>query len=165
MLWHLANAHYSPVHYRRSFCTIANASWGMGLPWEADVLAISKTAYMTEVEIKVSMADWKKDMEKHKHRLWDRGHIRRFYYAAPMKLAKRFAEVEGLPAYAGVLGCGGDNDWAHVEVLRSAQTNPQARKLSEREMMNAARLAAIRFWTMVRPAVEPETKGGRDANS
>lgn len=153
VLWHLGLAHYSPVHYRRCFCVIPNASWGMGLPFEADVLAINKSGYMTEVEIKVSMSDWRKDMEKRKHLLGHQSHVRRFYYAAPMKLAKRYQEIEGLPAYAGVIGVGSENldSAAHLEILKSAEVNTSARRLRDKEMMNAARLSALRVWTMIRP--------------
>lgn len=46
---------------------IPNLSWGL-LDYEADFVAISKSGYMTEVEIKRSFEDFKADFsKKHKH--------------------------------------------------------------------------------------------------
>jgi hypothetical protein len=51
------------------------------LAWEADLVAVSKSDYLTEIETKISMADWKADMSKSKFEHNQFGElVRRFFY-------------------------------------------------------------------------------------
>lgn len=149
-MWCVANNYHSPLRYRKHFCVVPNVSWGL-LPWEADMLIVSKNGYLTEVEIKVSFQDWKIDAEKKKHqqgwhgnfgRVW----LRKFYYAAPMKLALRHAEVWLRPG-AGIIGIDPDG---RVRVIVEAQPDLRAQKLSEKEMLQVARLGTMRFWREIK---------------
>lgn len=63
-----------------------NVSWGL-LPYEADLLAINKNGQCTEIEIKRSFEDFKKDFVKdHKH---DAQQITYFYYAVPVSIVNK----------------------------------------------------------------------------
>lgn len=139
--------------YRQNLCVVTNVSWGM-LPWEADLLVLRNSGWLEEVEIKVSAADWRADRAKLKfmkdplpHGLiaksWQR--IHRFWYAAPMTLAKRFAEM-GIPDWAGVVGVNS----AGCEVLREAEKRADSRKLDDKEACKLCRLGAMRQWDLMR---------------
>src|SRR5580700_7662207 len=84
----------SKFSQRRNYLAIPNVSYGF-LFYEADLLIVSKARYATEVEVKVSMQDWRKDFEKRKHKPGLRDErIKYQYYAAPPRLAERHTELE-----------------------------------------------------------------------
>jgi hypothetical protein len=70
----------------RANLIVPNASWGAGVH-ECDLLICSNANYLTEIEIKVSKGDIKKDLKKrHQHRSEK---IRRLYYSSRrLKLVK-----------------------------------------------------------------------------
>ena len=51
--------------------------------YECDVFILSKSGYITEVEIKLNINDLKKDKNKRKWQCSSRQYIKRFYYAVP----------------------------------------------------------------------------------
>lgn len=67
----------------------------------ADLAVITKSGYLTEIEIKISISDWKADSKKDK---WSspRPHVSRFFYAVPERLI-----ADGIPGFvhphAGIL--------------------------------------------------------------
>lgn len=78
---------------------------------ECDVITISKSLYVQEIEVKVSRSDFKKDFKKvSKHQRLQAGFIRgynkipnRFYYCCPDGLIK----PEEVPEYAGLIYASG----------------------------------------------------------
>ena len=59
---------------------IPNLSWGL-LQYEADFVVVSKSGYLTEVEIKRSYSDFLADFKKkHSH---DAEQVYYFYYCVP----------------------------------------------------------------------------------
>lgn len=71
---------------QRNDLVCPNVSWGL-LPYEADLLGINKSGQCTEIEIKRSFEDFKKDFEKHhKH---DAQQITYFYYAVPVSIVDK----------------------------------------------------------------------------
>lgn len=153
--WTLAIRRSSPFFVRTQLAVVPNVSWGL-LPWEADLVACSKAGYLTEIEIKISFSDWKADPMKAKfrcgHRQWDM--VKAFWYAAPKKLALRHAEIDGLRAGYGVLAI----DCDQVEILKPAEPNRMARKLTDAERLQLCRLGAIKAWNRVyHPTVEELT--------
>ena len=77
---------------------VPNVFWGM-LPYEADLVILTKSNYATEIEIKISKADLKKDKEKrHNH---DSDMFKYLYFAVPKELTE-FALTE-IPGKAGLL--------------------------------------------------------------
>lgn len=141
--WLLATRRSSPFHARANLAVVPNVSWGL-LPWEADLLALTRARYLSEIEIKVSLSDWKADPFKSKWRAgfkqWDM--IKSFWYAAPPKLAERHAEIEGLRPGYGVIAVA-DND---IRVVKSPEPNRSARKLTDAETLQLCRLGAIKAW-------------------
>lgn len=126
---------------RRNYLTIPNVSWGF-LFYEADLLIISKARYATEIEVKISMQDWKRDFEKRKHRPGLRdGRIKYQYYACPLKLAERYQELE-LPQGWGVIAV---DDSEGIKILKEAETR-NAKKISDKELLILARLVCFRIW-------------------
>lgn len=67
----------------------------------ADLAVITKSGYLTEIEVKTSISDWKADSKKDKWRR-ARPHVSRFFYAVPERLI-----ADGIPAFvppqAGIL--------------------------------------------------------------
>ena len=142
--WYLAKRQSSPFYTRRQFAVVPNVSWGL-LPWEADILVCSMSGYLTEIEVKVTMADWKADFVKEKHRLGfhpaAKSMIKRFYYAAPAPLAARFVELS-LPINAGVISVADER----IRVLKDARDNPGHRKITTEEKLQLARLGSMKLW-------------------
>ena len=128
----------SPFSQRRNYLVIPNVSWGF-LSYEADMLVVTKARYATEVEVKISMSDWKKDFEKRKHKIPDK-RIKYQYYACPMKLALRHTELD-LPMGWGVIGV----EDRQIKILKQAIAG-DARKLSDKEVLILARLVCFRIW-------------------
>ena len=85
---------------------LPNISWSW-LPWEADLISITKAKYMYEFEIKISRADFEHDFLKRKHNTLKRISINPqwrnlripnyFCYVAPIK-----AIPICVPDYAGI---------------------------------------------------------------
>jgi hypothetical protein len=138
-------------HFRR-FLVVSNVSHGM-LPWEADLLVMSQSGYVSEVEIKVSIADLKRDLAKRKFvkGAWDSAHeiIKARWYAMPEAVWGHHAAADAVPADAGVIvvrvpihawDCG-------VSVIREPIENPSARKLTSDEQYQLARLGVMRHWS------------------
>lgn len=136
----LAGRPNTPFSQRRNYLVIPNVSYGF-LFYEADMLLVSKARYCTEIEVKISLQDWKKDFDKRKHKpgLRDK-RIKYQYYACPMKLAKRFEELD-LPEGWGVIGVEGKQ----IKVLKEA-TARDAKKVSDKELLILARLVCFRIW-------------------
>lgn len=78
---------------------VPNVYWGLGLRHECDLLVLDGKKRFTEVEIKISRADLKKDLEKwhgHKSEL-----ISRLVYAIPVDLTDLAREI--LPVGVGLI--------------------------------------------------------------
>lgn len=148
----------------RRYLAVENVSWGL-LPWEADLLCMSGNGYLQEVEIKVSVADLRRDLEKPKHRLrkavftstgrsphtW----IRRFWYAMPDTVWNKVVAEPPIPADAGVVllyiergekEFGGE-DKMRSRIVRPAKTNAAAIGLTAGERYDLARLGVLRYWS------------------
>lgn len=72
--------------------------------WESDFLAITKSWYVYEVEVKISVSDFKNDFsktEKHKQLLYGKSKNKPnyFYYAVPEKMI----DIKDVPSYAGLI--------------------------------------------------------------
>lgn len=146
--WQLANSYGSPFFARRHLAVVPNVSWGFGLLWEADLLCMTKSGFISEIEIKISMSDWRADRLKKKF-----GHlgsletrIKNFYYACPWELASRWEQV-GIPEFAGVIAVYDENA---CKILRPAKTLPH-RRCTEKEVLKLLRLAALKAWDLEPP--------------
>lgn len=157
----------------RTHVIVPNLSWGL-LPWEADLAVLHGSGFMDEVEIKISIADLRREFEtkKHKHeelvhglassylgadRKWTynwsdtKPHIvRRFWFAMPEPLiAKGFGNIK-LPDHAGLIAVSGATAerlfYWKAQVIKQPKILTNSRKLTEAERMAMMRLAYLRYW-------------------
>jgi len=132
---------------RRRYIAVPNVSWGWGLDYEADLIAVSPAGWCTEVEIKVSKADLKADAAKHK---WSRGlgpMISRFYYAVPDSL-EEFALQNILPNHGLIIVRPDTHStgFPRARVVRRADRIAAARKTNPDELNKLMHLGIMRFW-------------------
>jgi hypothetical protein len=132
--------------YRRNLI-VPNISWGL-LDYEADILVLSAAGYASEVEIKVSRSDLRRDSKKqHGHRS---DLVKAFWFAVPEAIVD-FA-LEHIPEDAGLLGIwerqrrGGPGSIFEARPHRFPTPRPHSRKFTESERHQMARLAAMRYW-------------------
>src|SRR5262245_35861210 len=76
---------------------VPNVSWGLGLH-ECDILIVSQSGYATEVEIKISKYDLKKDLVKGHGHANDK--IKYLVFAIPEKIEQH---IDLIPAEAGII--------------------------------------------------------------
>ena len=159
--------HNSGLWNKRSDIMVPNLSWGL-LPYEADFVVMTKSGYLTEVEIKRSWEDFKADFNKdHRH---DDERIYHFFYCVPIAIFDKVKDflinklMEKLDDYS--------KDWLtkNPELLGvhsqlpavltydekgivkrqkfgfSGARRHQARKLFLEEQLQIARLGCLRYW-------------------
>jgi len=126
---------------------VPNISWGIGIH-ECDLFVLTKSGYAYEVEIKVSMADLKKDCEKHHQHLSNK--IKKFYFAIPYYMVGDDA-LACIPARAGIIVVDARHQCA---VIREAEVNNSSIKFSDEYRFKIARLGALRIWTLKRKIVK-----------
>ena len=150
---------------------VPNVSWGL-LEYEADFVSLSKSGYLTEVEIKRSWEDFRKDFQK-KH-MHDDPRIAYFYYCVPRSIAYRVLDAlyvvnpveskyrkynitgikEGVPANAGLIiydnhdRQGNECEWIGIDFWAFAGRRKIARKLTEAEQLKLAHLGCMRLWDL-----------------
>lgn len=124
-----------------------NVSWGM-FNHECDMLVLNKDNTFTEVEIKISKADLKKDSKKsHGHKDY-RNRIHKLYFAIPeaMESEDVFALI---PERAGIMVVYGTHPRTHITIRRQAQPQLIGDKpyvATEKEIRKLAYLMQFRFW-------------------
>ena len=141
--WFLANkSKWKP----RQWLMIPNLSWSF-LEWEADLICVSKSGYITEIEIKISKADLLKDQEKYKFqnrqlKSWE--YIKEFYYCVPEKLLPDIPE--SYKQFAGIIVVPSDGR-CRCRIIHLAPVNKKAKKITDVERMNLMRILGLRFWS------------------
>lgn len=132
-------------NYRQNII-VPNISWGMNMH-ECDLLIITKAGYATEIEIKISKSDLIKDKKK------EHGHqsilIKYLYFAIPEKLDKEEIKAE-IPARAGIIII---NKQGKLRIDRKPLKNNGCVKLTDSQILNIARLGAMRIWNLKHEAV------------
>lgn len=133
-------------HYGiRQNIIVPNISWGLGLH-ECDLLIISQNRYATEIEIKISLSDLKKDGKKRHGHYSDK--IKYLYFAIPSCLAKY---IEYIPARAGIYVVNSEH---RVFCIAKSKINNGYRCLTEGEMFQVLRLGTIRTWGLRKKLVK-----------
>jgi len=123
----------------RTNLVVPNVSWGLGVH-ECDLLICSKSGYCTEVEIKVSASDLKKDLTKgHSHKNIK---IKYLYFAIPSYLAQY---IEYIPKKAGIFIITSKHK---VFCIAKPVQNKDCRPLTLQEQYEMARLGALRIWNL-----------------
>lgn len=135
----------SGIWNKRQDIFIPNLSWGL-LQYEADLVIITKSGYMTEVEIKRSWEDFKADFKKsHKH---NDPRVYNFYYCVPESICDRVVAFltekydAGRPAVLCVSETGG------IRRYGGGVSHRGGRKLFLEEQLTAARLGCMRVWNL-----------------
>lgn len=130
----------------RAGMVLPNVSWGMGVH-ECDMFSVTKAGYVHEVEIKISVADLKKDADKTHNHVSNK--IKYLWFAAPLKMQAALEQYA--PARAGIL-CLHKSEFSDhhlvVDEIRQPIPNKDARKLTHHEQAHLGYLAACRYWTM-----------------
>lgn len=159
---------------RRSDIMVPNLSWGL-LPYEADFVVLSRSGYLTEVEIKRSWTDFKKDFEKaHRH---NDERIYHFYYCVPLAIlpkVKDFLRDKVRKELASLYGSEMETDTVlhdrhprlpavltfdeHGNVVSSGFGSSGAyrrnsRRLFIEEQLQVARLGCLRYWNQLQLVV------------
>lgn len=133
---------------------VPNVSWGLSIH-ECDMLVLSQANYATEVEIKISKADLKKDAEKwHGHNDYY-NRIKSLFFAFPEHLWPKLQDcLDCIPERAGVLLVSRQPStrrfgplW-RIDTEREPEINRQARKFTDDERYKLARLGALRIWRL-----------------
>jgi len=129
----------------RTHIIVPNLSWGF-FSHECDLFLIRTSGYGFEVEIKRSKSDMVADFKKkhgHKDR---RNRIVQLYYAFPIELLPK---VEGLvPKDCGIITVEYYGDRGYARMHRDAKRKKGAKRLTEKEQLQIARLVTLRIWTL-----------------
>ena len=106
-------------------------------------MIVRPSGYCVEVEIKVSAADIKRDRLKHhqhRHRL-----LRQSWFAVPESLSQH----PDIPEAAGVIAVTeNEHGQKYCTTVRAGAINKDAVKLSDKQVRDLGRLAAMRIWTL-----------------
>ena len=120
---------------------LPNAYWGLGFSYELDMFVITPSGFGWEVEIKVSRSDLIQDKEKKKWKNYDKGRIKRLYFAIPENLVK---DIEHIPDKAGVLSI---TEKGLIRKRREAK-NISSYKFTDKERLKAMHLCCMRVWNL-----------------
>lgn len=119
---------------------VPNVSWSF-LPYEADLVVLTKSGYATEIEIKISKADLKKDKEKrHTH---NSDYFKYLYFAVPVELTE-FALKE-IPGKAGLYEIGRYGNWNMVKQIKRPVLNKYHKKWTNSERLKLAEIGCMRI--------------------
>lgn len=136
----------------RRYVVVPNVYWGL-LPHEADLAVLSDAGWLSEVEIKIRVSDFRNDAKKAKHKspgLSVRGDcITDFYYAMPADIWAK-SNPEWLLLGAGLITVEANHTFPEhdmAKVVQKPMARPTARKLSEAERLQLIRLGYLRYWS------------------
>jgi len=124
---------------------VPNVSYGM-IRYECDLLLMSKSGYLTEIEIKISKQDLKKDRKKrHNH---DSRKIKYLYFAIPYKLIEDKDKAGIIVVKNNLRNFNPFYKQRNIcEIIRKPKILNKY-KLSDKEKFKLARLGAIRVWKL-----------------
>lgn len=145
----------SGIFNKRNDIIVPNVSWGL-LNHEADMVVMTKSGYLTEIEIKRSWEDFKADFKKgHGH---DDVRIYKLYYCVPVsirdKVINHFKEIcndmiPGIMTY---------DDDCNVRIENNSYPYTGGRKLFLEEQLIIARLGCMRIWNLKQKLIDHEQR-------
>jgi hypothetical protein len=128
----------------RGYVIVPNVSWGMFM-YELDLCALNNVSlYASEIEIKVSKSDLKRDMKKNHHHDRNDNYIKYLWFAMPYKM---LGCEEFVPDNAGIMFV---HDTGWCEIVRKPKANKFAKKWGIEKAFDLARLGTFRIWTLKR---------------
>ena len=111
---------------------------------EMDLCILTAANYVWEVEVKLSLSDWKADAKKDKWCDKDRQYISRFYYAVPTHLIDKIPEF--VPDEAGIIEVYYKEFWGYrVKIIRPS-THKRGLKITERQRANMFLKVYWKYW-------------------
>lgn len=140
-----------------------NISWGWDIH-ECDMLVVTKSMYCYEIEIKVSLADLKKDASKRHSHVDYKRRLKYLYFAIPQGILEK--ALPFIPDGAGIITCAFKNRWDDkislddytgencMGVIANLHRHPEQikghRPITEKELLGLLRLQAMRTWDLKR---------------
>lgn len=131
---------------------VPNVSYGFLLDYEADMLIVSSAGYVTEIEIKVSLADLKADFRKSK---FNKTHfayigrnevIKRMFYALPDSLEKYIGLI---PNEFGVIIVTETKTGVRTaRIVRGAKPRKGIQPISQQRLLKLCQLGCMRIWSL-----------------
>lgn len=136
--------------YKGRYVVVPNVSYGLSFNHELDILALSKNGYVHEIEIKISVADLKRDFLKPHHHFDKR--IKFLWYAGPESMKKDFETL--IPAHCGIMLVR-ETGKKTAYVYRKPKPM-KAKPLTKDERLRLYELMLLRYWTikLKQPAYE-----------
>lgn len=114
--------------------------------WESDMLVVTASRRVWEIEVKISRSDWLVDRNKSKFKHPFFGRIGRFWYAVPEEVLEK-----GIPdfvdARTGILALKLHNGTIMVRLVRKAGTRSK-HQMTDKGMTRLYRSTYFRFWSM-----------------
>ena len=139
--------YYSGIWNKRQDIFVPNLSWGL-LNHEADLVILTKSGYLTEVEIKRSWEDFKADFKKeHEHK---DEHVYYLHYCVPESIKdKVISFLEERYRYKltrpSVLCY---TEGGEIKITPGGWPNNGGRRLFLEEQLTIARLGCMRIWNL-----------------
>lgn len=113
---------------------------GMGIH-ECDMMILTGSGYASEVEIKISVADLRKDLKKpHGH---ESDKIKYLYFAMPEEMEKH---IDLVPERAGIIIVRTINERVYARLIRFPIVNKNAKPFMQYEINQYMYLAYLRYW-------------------
>lgn len=140
---------------------VPNVSWGYFKTHEADMVILTKSGYITEVEIKRSLEDLKADFKKHTNHY--EGKVEQLFYAVPVGIADKAWKIieqsfEGNPVKCGMLvydeGGGVGVYMPAPSISMMQRKNKQDNRLFLEEQNRLIRLGVMRYWSLVQRVID-----------
>ena len=141
----------SGIFNKRNDIIVPNVSWGL-LNHEADMVVMTKSGYLTEIEIKRSWEDFKADFKKdHQH---DDERVYKFYYCVPSLIKDKVIELlktryEFIPAVLSYT-----EEGVVIDLKVGFPNTNRGRKLFLEEQLTIARLGCMRVWNLKQKLVD-----------
>jgi putative uncharacterized protein FNV0627 len=108
---------------------------------ECDILSVTKNYFLREIEIKVSVSDFKADFnKKHNHE----GNIKQFYYAVPYYILDKIKDL--VPEHAGILVAVYENEHWQLKRYKKAVDNKSATPIDEEKLNKIFRIGYLKYW-------------------
>lgn len=144
----------SGIFNKRGDIFVPNVSWGL-LNHEADMVVMTKSGYLTEIEIKRSWEDFKADFKKpHEHK---DERVNKLYYCVPRSIKERVVDylTENEIPFTGLLYFSEEGTiYEHNLGGHTRQWYTGGRKLFLEEQLTIARLGCMRVWNLKQKLVD-----------
>lgn len=130
----------------RQHVIVPNVSWGLGLSHECDLLILDDKSRFTEIEIKISKHDLKRDFDKiHGH---TSALITRLVYALPAELIEHAKAI--IPEPCGIIAVKYNEGRRKFEAewTRRCRHRKRMKEIPEHTIRKFLELGCMRIWSL-----------------